>query len=344
MRLGLGLGQRALTRDNFRFARQMGCTDIVAHLTDYTEPVLDLARHDEMYSLDTMLRLKAQMNAEGVELHAIENFCPAHWHDVLLDGPKRAQQMDRLKRIVRDAGRAGIRMLGYNFSLAGVWGLSYVEAARGGARTAVFHDPPQSPMPSGSVWNFIYDPDAPPGVVAPVSEAELWDRVRRFLEELVPVAEEAGVVLAAHPDDPPLPVVRDTARLVYRTDYYRRLLDLVPSPNSRLELCLGTTAEMTDGDVYETIRAHAGEIGYVHFRNVRGKVPHYDEVFLDEGDIDMVEALRLLRDGGFGGVLIPDHTPSVACAAPWHAGMAYALGYMRAALTMLRALDEEAGR
>ena len=76
-------------------------------------------------------------------------------------------------------------------------------------------------------------------------------------------------------------------------------------------------------------------ISYVHFRNVKGKVPCYDEVFVDEGDIDMFRVLKQLKNGGFDGVLIPDHTPLITCKAPWHAGMAYALGYMRAAFQMM---------
>ena len=71
---------------------------------------------------------------------------------------------------------------------------------------------------------------------------------------------------------------------------------------------------------------------YVHFRNVKGKVPRYHEVFVDEGDLDMFQALRALHRVGYDGVLIPDHTPQMSCDAPWHAGMAYALGYMKAAL------------
>jgi mannonate dehydratase len=63
---------------------------------------------------------------------------------------------------------------------------------------------------------------------------------------------------------------------------------------------------------------------------VKGKIPKYIETFVDDGDIDIVEIIRILRDEGFEGVLIPDHTPELTCAAPWHAGMAYALGYMRA--------------
>ena len=92
-------------------------------------------------------------------------------------------------------------------------------------------------------------------------------------------------------------------------------------------------------DVYEAIETYSktGRIAYVHFRNVRGKVPEYHEVFLDEGDVDMVRALRLYLRNGYDGVIIPDHTPQMACAASWHAGMAYALGWMRAALPLIAA-------
>ena len=71
-------------------------------------------------------------------------------------------------------------------------------------------------------------------------------------------------------------------------------------------------------------------IGYIHFRNVKGKFPRYYESFVDEGDIDMAEIVRILRDENFKGVLIPDHTPAMACESSWHAGKAFALGYMRA--------------
>jgi mannonate dehydratase len=91
---------------------------------------------------------------------------------------------------------------------------------------------------------------------------------------------------------------------------------------------------MTEGDVYEAVDRYScqGKLAYVHLRNVRGKVPHYKEAFVDDGDVDMLRVLRILRKNGYDGVLIPDHTPQMTCAAPWHAGMAHALGYMRAAL------------
>jgi mannonate dehydratase len=154
---------------------------------------------------------------------------------------------------------------------------------------------------------------------------------------MVPVAEEAGVRLAAHPDDPPMPTIRGTARLVYQPHYYQKLLDIKPSRHNALEFCIGSLAEMTEGDIYEVIDQYSKQdaIAYVHFRNVQGKVPHYHEVFVDEGDVDMIKALRILRDNGYEGVMIPDHTPQMTCDAPWHAGMAYALGYMRAVINML---------
>jgi mannonate dehydratase len=90
--------------------------------------------------------------------------------------------------------------------------------------------------------------------------------------------------------------------------------------------------EMKAGDIYAAVRkyAAANRIGYIHFRNVSGKVPEYNETFVDEGDIDMGEIVAILDEAGYEGVLIPDHTPDLHCAAPWHAGMGFALGYMRA--------------
>jgi mannonate dehydratase len=184
----------------------------------------------------------------------------------------------------------------------------------------------------------VYDPNAPKGNVESISQEELWRRLDEFLGEVLPVAEEAGVKLAAHPDDPPMPIMRRQPRLVYQPQFYQKLLDLHRSPANQLEFCLGSLAEMTDGDIYEAVDRYSsqGKLAYVHFRNVRGKVPSYKETFVDDGDINMLRVLQILRKNQFEGVLIPDHTPQMACDAPWHAGMAYAMGYMKAALQMVK--------
>jgi mannonate dehydratase len=344
MKLGLGLYRDMLTPENFRFARQAGATHIVAHIPVFARPGGEANPHrPPLWTYEDLRDLRAAINAEGLEFAAIENFLPAHWYDVLLDGPRKAEQMEDLKAMIRAMGRAGIACMGYNFSIAGVWGRTHGAWARGGARSVGYVEaeaPPQDPIPNGTVWNTVYDPDAPTGSVGQITSEQLWSRLEYFLRELVPVAEEAGVRLAAHPDDPPLPSLRKTARLVYKPELYQRLLDIVPSHYTALEFCQGTTAEMHgEMDVYEAIDRYAGQgkIGYVHFRNVRGKVPNYHEVFLDEGDVDMIRALRLYHKHNFDGVIIPDHTPAMSCDAPWHAGMAYALGYMRAASTIIEA-------
>ncbi|HWX21993.1 MAG TPA: mannonate dehydratase [Candidatus Binatia bacterium] len=350
MKLGLGLYRHMLTRENFQFARQAGATHLVVHLVDYfksgahnprdnqptgTEQGWGLAGDpDTLWSLEELLDLRQAAEAEGLKIEAIENFDPAHWHDVLLDGPKRKQQLENVKTIIRRLGQAGIPVMGYNFSIAGVCGRVTGPFARGAAVSVGMDGPLNAPMPNGMVWNMVYDPKAPPGTVPAITQNELWRRLKGFLEEVVPVAEEAGVKLALHPDDPPLPTMRGQPRLVYQPQLYQRVIDLKPSPANALEFCLGTLAEMAEGDIYDAVDRYSrqGKLAYVHFRNITGKVPHYRETFVDDGDIDMLRVLRLLKKNGFDGVLIPDHTPQMACGAPWHAGMAYAMGYMQAAL------------
>jgi mannonate dehydratase len=242
--------------------------------------------------------------------------------------------IENVKTIIRRMGEAGIPVLGYNFSLAGVCGRILGPFARGGAISVGMEGAVETAVPNGMVWNMIYDQHAPPGTLVPISHSELWNRLQRFLEEVLPVAEAAGVRLAAHPDDPPMPTMRQQPRLVYQPDMYQRLIDIAPSASNALEFCLGTLAEMSEGDFYDVVDRYSSQkrVAYVHFRNVTGKVPYYRETFIDDGDIDMVRVLSILHRNGFDGVLVPDHSPQMSCAAPWHAGMAYALGFMRAGL------------
>ena len=138
MKLGLGLYRHMLTPENFRFARQIGATHVVAHFVDYfkggarnprdnqptgTEQGWGLAGDpDRLWSLEELVTLRRAVEAAGLKLEAIENFDPAHWHDVLLDGPQRSRHIENVKTIIRRLGQAGIPIMGYNFSLAGACG------------------------------------------------------------------------------------------------------------------------------------------------------------------------------------------------------------------------------
>jgi mannonate dehydratase len=354
MKLGLGLYRHLLTRENFQFARQAGATHVVAHLVDYFRGGAPAARDDQptgtdlgwglagdpgaLWSLEELRQLRREVEAAGLKLEAIENFDPAHWHDILLDGPQRARHIENVKTILRRMGQAGIPVMGYNFSIAGVAGRTKGPYARGDAPSVGMEGPYDIPMPRGMVWNMIYDaPALQTGTLPSATPEQLWSRLERFLAEVIPVAEEAGVKLAAHPDDPPMPFVRGQPRLVYQPSYYQKLLDLNSSRCNALEFCIGSLAEMTEGDIYEAVDTYSRQqrLGYVHFRNVRGKVPTYQETFIDDGDVDMLKVLAILQRNNFDGVLIPDHTPAMSCGAPWHAGMAFAMGYMLAAMKSL---------
>jgi mannonate dehydratase len=349
MKLGLGLYRHQLDAEHFRFARQCGCTHLVVHWVDYfrsarnqpgDQPCGDdsgwglAGDPNQLWTVEQLSALKREVNAAGLELEAIENFDPAHWHDVLLDGPKKTAQLENLKTIVRAVGRAGIPIIGYNFSIAGVAGRIKGNFARGNAEAVGMNGPCNTPLPRGMAWNMVYDPQAPPGDEPSATPAQLWQRLNDFLDALIPVAEEAGVVLAAHPDDPPMPTIRAQPRLVYQPQLYQRLIDLNASPSNALEFCIGTLAEMTEGNLYDAVDTYSrqGKIAYVHLRNVHGKVPTYKETFIDDGDVDVLRVLKILKKNNFDGVIIPDHAPQMSCAAPWHAGMAFALGYIRAAL------------
>jgi mannonate dehydratase len=352
MKLGFGFYRHHLTRDHMRFARQCGATHAVVHLVDYFNGGgAANARGDQptggknegwglagkpgsLWTVEEMRGIKDLLASEGLAWEAIENLDPGHWHDVLLGGPKRDAQLEDVRTMIRRMGEVGIPILGYNFSLAGVSSRIKTHQARGGAGVVAVDGGNDTPVPLGMVWNMIYDPQAPEGNQPTCSHEELWQRVALFLNAVLPTAEAAGVSLAAHPDDPPLPTLRGTPRLVYKAELYDRLIAINPSPNNKLEFCLGTIGEMEGSDVYAATRHYAAQrrIGYVHFRNVRGKVPHYYEEFVDNGDIDMLRIFRILKEQNFNGVVIPDHTPQMNCDAPWHAGMAYAMGWMRAAL------------
>ncbi|MBJ6368630.1 mannonate dehydratase [Snuella sedimenti] len=354
MKLGFGLYKHMLNDTHYRFARQCGATHIIIHLVDYfgheknnkenaNQPIGEKegwgkAGDGKLWSLEYLLKIKREINSYGLELEGIENFDPAMWYDVLLDGPKKEAQIELIKEQIRIVGQAGIPVFGYNFSLAGVSSRTVGAYARGGAISVGMEGKvDETPIPKGMVWNMVYDENAIEGIVPKITHEELWSRLQYFLKNIIPVAEEAGVKMAAHPDDPPMPYVRNTPRLVYQPQLYQKLIDMESSKSNQLEFCLGSIAEMTDGDVYEATEKYSSQnkIAYIHFRNVVGKVPNYKEVFVDEGDIDMVQIIRILKKNNFKGVLIPDHTPQMSCDGSWYAGMAYAMGYMKAALVIV---------
>ena len=173
----------------------------------------------------------------------------------------------------------------------------------------------------------------------------MWSNYRYFIDAIAPVAEEAGVRLALHPDDPPVPTLGGIARIFRSVDALKRALEINPSPALGLDLCLGTVSEMGgEGSVLEAIEyfGKRGQIVYVHFRDVRGTVPRFEECFLGEGNYDPLRVMRALRSAGFTGFILDDHVPHIVNDSDYsHRGRAHAIGLIQG---LLSAVSQEAGQ
>jgi mannonate dehydratase len=176
------------------------------------------------------------------------------------------------------------------------------------------------------------------------TEQELWDNYEYFIRQAAPVAEEAGVMIGIHPDDPPVPVLAGVPRCIFSSfDGYKRALEIANSPNVGICLCCGTWLEggrkLTGKDPEEMIRYFgAGKIWKIHFRNVSASLPHFVETFMDNGYYDMWKIMKALREVNFDGIVILDHSPILV--GNTYAQTAYGIAYMRALLNRANALAE----
>ena len=334
--VGLKPASEIYDREYLRFLRQIGVTHVLGF--KYDTDVLPSAK-DGYWSEDDLKRLVAHFRENGLEFEGIENFLPRHWYKILMDLPGQEEQLDNLKRTITNMGKAGIRVMGYNFSAGGVIGRYSAPVGRGGTMSVSF-DPEGHPfeddyIPRSMAWNTVVDPDAE-GTYPEIPRAEMKDRLYRFLENILPVCADAGVALAAHPEDPPIPMLRHAGRVLISPADYDELFRRFPTPYCTVEFCQGTFTEM-GVDIYKTIEHFAKEkrISYVHLRNVRGVVPKYDEMLIDDGDVDIARALQTYHDAGYDGCFIPDHYPALAGSPTSHATVAYAIGHIRGIMRAL---------
>ncbi|MBC7235807.1 MAG: mannonate dehydratase [Chloroflexi bacterium] len=322
MQLGLGaihVAANALQEidERLTFARQLGVENIIIHTPELPG--------DGYWEFRPLLMMRTYVEAAGLKLYAIENM-PRNFYDkVRLGLPGRDEQLENVRKTIRNMGRAGIHCLGYDFNLVGVWRTGRAPTATSRGRAAV------------TSYDHELAKNAPLFELGRFDDETMWKNYEYFLKAVIPVAEEEGVRLALHPDDPPVPEIAGTARIFRSTEAYKRVIEIVDSPSNALEFCQGTVAEWckTPEEVYEAIRYFASrdKIAYVHFRNVRGVVPRFEETFIDDGKVDMLKAMRAYKESGFKGVFIADHTPGIVGDTPWgHRGRAYAIGYMKALL------------
>ena len=311
-----------LSEESLQFAKQLGVT----HLKIDSGKLMD-ERQRGPVQLTKLLEAKRRIEAYGLQIGVAllpQGVGSQHWN-TRLGRPEREQEIEDVCQTIEILGKEGISVAEYVFNLAAVFGSESKPSGRGGA----------------IVRHFDYDKakQAPPEPEFAATEEEVWERIKWFLERVVPVAESAGVKLACHPDDPPVPTLRGETRVLGSWAGMVRLIESFPSEVNGFNFCQGTIAEM-GVDVIEAIHyfGSRGRINHVHFRNIKGAVPCFDECFIDDGDVNMHDALRAYRDAGYTGTIMPDHWPGMG-AGNAQTARAFALGYMKAMMEELGVLE-----
>jgi len=318
-RIRIALGQfRELTDEQLTFAKQLGITDI-----QMNTPSLP---GEKRWEFNDLVQLYQRCVDAGVTLAAIENVPVRFYEAAMLGLPGRDEAIENYQYIIRCFGRIGIPILGYHWMPNSVWRTSRSTPDRGGAQVTSF--------------DMELAKDAPYTHGRVFTAEEMWNNWVYFMKAVLPVAQESNVKLALHPDDPPVPMLGGVARIFGSFEGFKRAMDEFDSPYNSLDFCQGCWSEMMGPKLFDAIRHFAGRgrILYVHFRDVIGTVPKFQETFIGRGNVDMWKALQVYRDSGFTGFILDDHVPRIVNDSPWgHRSRAYAIGYMQAMLDRLYA-------
>ena len=305
----------ALDDSTLRWMAQLGLQWVVLQGTDWVD-----ADGKGYWSTEDIRPLREKCGGFGMELFSL--MIPLDWlMPSMLGLQNRDASIEKITRSIEAGAEAGVEQFEWRWSPDFKWGadVGYYQAeGRGGATYKAF--------------DYSSVADAPTfEELGEISRSTLWDRMVYFAEQVVPVAEKAGVKMTLHPKDPPVKSMRGIERILTNTEQIEAFLDAVDSPSNGFTFCQGTVTEM-GVDVIDAIRrlGGRGRIHHVHFRGVRGAVPQYVETFMDEGDVDMLEAMRAFRDVNYGGSLVSDHTPQIiGDFAAGRIGRTYSHGYIR---------------
>ncbi len=288
-------------------------------------------RFDEQWSVEGLAKLRERVESFGIKLDMVplplssRYITQAEMPNIMLGkSPERDREIDHIQQMIRNAARAGIPALKYNLSILGVVSTE-ASKGRGGSlnRTFVYDKANQEP---------------PLTEAGPVNADEYWKRIDYFVKRVIPVAEEYKVRLACHPHDPGMPHdtgYRGVHTVLGSVAGLKRFVDIVPSKYHGLNFCQGTVSEMLKKpgeEIFDVIRyfGSRGKIFNVHFRNIRGGFLNFQETFIDDGDVDMLKAMRVYKEIGYDGMMMPDHVPRVSGDEGGVKAFAFTFGYIKA--------------
>jgi len=310
--------------ERWELARQLGVDTAATRLPAAgrwrgTDAVSDTGE-TRPWEFEPLMHLQQRFADAGFDLAVMEDVYPPLEHVQL--GTDRERGVEAMCTLVEHLGALDVPILCYSWSSLFNWvRSSTTRRARGGSLTSAYDHGILSRAPD---------------VDESVTADELWENLEYFLERMVPVAEEAGVDLALHPDDPPVSDVRGVPRIITSPDAIERALSLVESDRHGIAFCQGTIRAM-GADIPATIRRFADDVHYVHFRDVEGSADDFVETWHDDGPTDMKGAMATWCEVGFDGPMRPDHVPTMAGEsndAPGYEtkGRLFAIGYMRGLL------------
>jgi len=295
-------------------------------------------RLDDHWSVDGLSRLRERVESFGLTLDTVplpmsSNYITkAELPNIMLGkSPERDREIDDVCQMIRNTARAGIPTLKYNMTFLGVVRTESTRG-RGGAEysTFVYAKAKQEP---------------PLTEAGPIDADRYWERISYFLERVVPVASEYKVRLACHPQDPGMPRIqgfRGVDAVLGSVDGLKRFVSIQENPYHGLNFCQGSVSEMLQNpgqEIFDVIRyfGSRGKIFNVHFRNIRGGFLNFQESFIDDGAVDMLQAMRVYKEVGFDGMMMPDHVPKIQGDANGYQAFAFTFGYIKALIAAVAA-------
>ena len=308
---------KTLTPERMRFLRQMGVEKIEVRIPSSAS------------GYDDICRVRDTVEGAGLGLHEIMLADRYSCRPIALGLPDSGAEIDLFKRFIRDLGRAGVGVMTYAWHTGGAYATGRTETR--GCSTRLFQLAEAQALPDAYDRRYSHD--------------ELWDNYAAFIREILPVAEDSGVRLQLHPNDPPVDH-QGVPRLFSSRVAFRRAMEVAGhSPHSGILFCVGCFAEMfgpdgsgedVAGAIYEF--GSRGHIFQVHFRNISSPMPDFHETFPDNGYLDMYRIITALAEVGYDGMVVPDHVPQLDDGSgTGGAGEAYILGYIRALIQAVSA-------
>jgi mannonate dehydratase len=329
IQIGTKLSSTA-SEEDVQFVKQLGVEWVMTAVSD-----------PEGHTAGNYRAVRERIEGWGLKVYRLANDRCHNMPQVTLNLPGRDEKIEEYLQYIRNLGAAGIYYSTYAHMGNGIWS-SGREEIRGGAMARAFHidDPNNAGHWAGERFH------EPLSHGRPYTEDELWDNYAYFIKQVVPVAEEAGVYIGIHPDDPPVYPLGGVPRCIFGSfEGYKRALEIADSPNIGMCLCTGCWlegGELMGADVVETIRYFGGmkKLFKVHFRNVTAPMPEgFAETYMDAGYMDMSKIVQALREVGFDGAIMSDHLPHMVGGA--RAAEAYGVAYMRALVNGCRSTAQE---